>query len=56
MTDDYKYPSNLRVIINGKVIGSFYLEDDPADHREFFHGTHRKETISLMRLVPMVTL
>lgn len=33
MTDTYKYPSLVRVRVNGQVVGEFYLEDDPADHR-----------------------
>jgi len=33
MTDTYKDPSLLKVRINGLVVGEFYLEDDPADHR-----------------------
>lgn len=33
MTDTYKYPSLVRVRINGQVVGEFYLEDNPADHR-----------------------
>jgi hypothetical protein len=33
MTDTYKYPSLVKVRVNGKVVGEFYLEDDPADHR-----------------------
>lgn len=33
MTDTYKYPTLVKVKVNGKVIDLFYLEDDPADHR-----------------------
>jgi len=33
MTDNYKYPSLVKLKINGKVVDLFYLEDDPADHR-----------------------
>jgi hypothetical protein len=33
MTDSYKYPSLVKVKVNGKVVDVFYLEDDPADHR-----------------------
>jgi hypothetical protein len=33
MTDDYKFPTFLRIRVNGQVIGSTVLEDDPADHR-----------------------
>jgi len=33
MTDIYKYPTLVKVKVNGKVVDLFYLEDDPADHR-----------------------
>ncbi len=33
MTDIYKYPSLVKVKVNGQVVDVFYLEDDPADHR-----------------------
>ncbi len=33
MTDTYKYPSLVRIRINGVAVGTFFLEDDPADHR-----------------------
>jgi hypothetical protein len=33
MTDTYKYPTLVRVKVNGKVVDLFFLEDDPADHR-----------------------
>ena len=33
MTDSYKYPSMVKVRVNGRVVDLFYLEDDPADHR-----------------------
>jgi hypothetical protein len=33
MTDTYKYPSMVRIRINGESAGTFILEDDPADHR-----------------------
>lgn len=33
MTDTYKYPSLVKVKVNGEVVDLFYLEDDPADHR-----------------------
>jgi len=33
MTDTYKYPSLVKVKVNGKVVDLFFLEDDPADHR-----------------------
>jgi len=33
MTDAYKYPSMVRVRVEGESAGTFFLEDDPADHR-----------------------
>lgn len=33
MTDTYKYPSLVRIKVNGESVGTFNLEDDPADHR-----------------------
>jgi len=33
MTDIYKFPSKVKIWINGLVAGEIYLEDEPADHR-----------------------
>ncbi len=33
MTDEKKFPSAVKVRVNGAVAGTWYLEDDPADHR-----------------------
>ena len=33
MTDETKYPSAVKVRVNGHVTGTYFLEDDPADHR-----------------------
>jgi hypothetical protein len=33
MTDETKFPSNIRIRVNGEFVGSYALEDDPADHR-----------------------
>jgi hypothetical protein len=33
MTDTYKYPAMVRIKVDGESIGTFFLEDDPADHR-----------------------
>jgi len=33
MTDETWFPSNVRIRINGEIVGSYFLEDDPADHR-----------------------
>ena len=33
MTDEEKYPSYVRILINDVVINEVFLSDDPADHR-----------------------
>jgi len=33
MTDETKFPSYVRIRVNGQVTGTYFLEDDPADHR-----------------------
>jgi hypothetical protein len=33
MTDMTKFPSTVRIRVEGESIGTFILEDDPADHR-----------------------
>ncbi len=33
MTDETRYPSAVRVRIAGQTVGTFDLQDDPADHR-----------------------
>ena len=33
MTDTKKYPSMVRIKVNGETIGTSVLEDDPADHQ-----------------------
>lgn len=33
MTDESKFPSAVKVRVNGHVTGTYFLEDDPADHR-----------------------
>jgi predicted transcriptional regulator len=33
MTDTVRFPSEVRVRVNGVVAGTFCLPDDPADHR-----------------------
>jgi hypothetical protein len=33
MTDETRFPSTVRVRVNGELIGTSMLEDDPADHR-----------------------
>jgi hypothetical protein len=33
MTDTRRYPSMVRISVDGESLGTFFLEDDPADHR-----------------------
>ncbi len=33
MTDDNRYPGKVSIRVNGEVVGTFNLSDDPADHR-----------------------
>jgi hypothetical protein len=33
MTDETQYPSNITISVNGNVVRSLLLPDDPADHR-----------------------
>jgi hypothetical protein len=33
MTDTRRYPSMVRISVDGEHIGTFFLENDPADHR-----------------------
>ncbi len=33
MTDEYKFPSEVEILIEGKSVRKVKLEDDPADHR-----------------------
>lgn len=33
MTDESRFPGRVRIRVNGEAIGTFDLEDDPADHR-----------------------
>ena len=46
MTDTKKYPSIVRILVEGESIGTFILEDDPADHRgilSWFSQPHNKQ-------------
>jgi hypothetical protein len=47
MTDTYCDPTILKVRVNGTVVGEFYLEDDPADHRGVlsWHSQKRDRTL-----------
>jgi hypothetical protein len=33
MTDEKRFPGYVRIRVNGEIVGSYYLNDDPADHR-----------------------
>jgi len=33
MTDSYKFPTRVKVWVNGVAAGELFLEDEPADHR-----------------------
>jgi predicted transcriptional regulator len=33
MTDETLFPSEIKILVNGEVLGSETLPDDPADHR-----------------------
>lgn len=43
MTDTYKAPSQVKVEIDGHLIGSYLLEDDPADHRGILSWASQKK-------------
>jgi len=33
MTDETRFPSAVRILVAGRAVGTFDLQDDPADHR-----------------------
>lgn len=33
MTDETRFPTNVRIRVNDEITGNYILEDDPADHR-----------------------
>jgi hypothetical protein len=46
MTDSYKYPTMVRIRVDGESAGTFFLEDDPADHRgilSWFSQPHNRK-------------
>ena len=47
MTDTDKFPSKVRVEVNGTLCGEAELEDDPADHRGLLSWAAQKEDFSL---------
>jgi hypothetical protein len=42
MTDETRYPSAVRIRVAGKAIGTFDLQDDPADHRGILSWNSQK--------------
>lgn len=48
MTDTYKYPSLVRVRVNGQVVGEFYFKNKPANHRGVLSGFSQKRDIKLV--------
>jgi hypothetical protein len=47
MTDTYKYPTMVRIRVNGVTAGSFFLEDDPADSRGILSWFSQKQDHTL---------
>jgi len=47
MTDETKFPSNIRVTANGEVVTHAILPDDPADHRGVLSWHAQKEDRTL---------
>jgi hypothetical protein len=43
MTDVSQFGSNIKILINGEVIGTQYLPDDPADHRGILSWHNQKK-------------
>jgi hypothetical protein len=43
MTDETTYPSAVRIRIAGRVVGTFDLQDDPADHRGILSWYSQKQ-------------
>jgi hypothetical protein len=42
MTDETRYPSAVRVRVAGRAVGTFDLQDDPADHRGILSWNSQK--------------
>jgi len=47
MTDEKKYPGMVRIFVNNTCIGTFNLEDDPADHRGILSWNAQKKDKTL---------
>lgn len=48
MTDQLRFPTRVRIVINGVVTGVYDLTDDPADHRGIlsWYAQHRNNRLS----------
>jgi hypothetical protein len=47
MTDEKKFPGKVRIFVNDTCLGSFLLEDDPADHRGILSWNAQKHDKTL---------
>lgn len=47
MTDEKKFPGMVKIYVNNSCIGSFNLEDDPADHRGILSWNSQKRDKTL---------
>ncbi len=47
MTDEKKFPSIVKIFVNGNCLGSYNLEDDPADHRGILSWNSQKHDKTL---------
>ena len=47
MTDEKKFPGRVTIFVNNSCLGSFQLEDDPADHRGILSWNAQKQDKTL---------
>jgi predicted transcriptional regulator len=47
MTDQKKFPGVVKIFVNNTCLGSFNLEDDPADHRGILSWNSQKHDKTL---------
>ena len=47
MTDEKKFPGVVKIFVNNNCLGSFNLEDDPADHRGILSWNSQKKDKTL---------
>jgi len=47
MTDEKKFPGMVKIFVNNSCLGSFNLEDDPADHRGILSWNSQKKDKTL---------